>query len=177
MHAGEWLTNNAGLAILFSYDRAILERRDVDWSAPEPWIHVQPQVRRHREERRVAIVAAQLALLAALVLAAWRAPLAEATLAGLAAVFALLTPTGYYWIALVALPLARRPGLAWGALALSLALHAVHLAHPAFEVRYGALSVGLAALFFGWLGPDALRTARGLLRRTAPEGEALSAAS
>lgn len=171
MHAGEWLTNNTGLTILFSYDRAILERRDVDWTAPEPWIHVQPQVARHRRERRAAILAAQVLFLAVIALAAWRLPLPEATLAGLAAVFALLTPTSYYWIALVALPLARRPALFWGALAVDLAMFGVHLCTPAFEMRYLALSAGLAALFLAWLAPPALRTAREAWR-AALHGEA-----
>jgi hypothetical protein len=177
MHAAEWLTNNTGLTILFSYDRAILERRDVDWTAPEPWMHVQPEVARHRRERRPAILAAQLLFLAVIALAIWRLPLAEATLAGFAAVFALLTPTAYYWVALVALPLARRPALVWGALALDLGMFGVHLCTPAFEMRYAAFSAGLGVLFLAWLGPHALRTARDLWRAPERAQAPVSAAS
>lgn len=180
LHTDTWLTNNVGLAIPFLYDRAVLERRDVDWRAPDPWVHVQPRVEQHRRERHLAILAAQVALLALVALAAWRAPLLEATLAGLAVVFALLTPTAYYWIALVALPLARRDALVWGALGLNLALFALDLRYEAFEMRYGALSLGLGLLFAGWLAPDAARTALSAWRAWRSRqrtGEPLSAAS
>ena len=47
-------------------------------------------------------------------------------------------------------------GAVFGVLMLSLCMHVVHLLHPAFEMRYGLLSVGLALLFLAWVLPDAV---------------------
>ena len=166
MHSSEWLTNNVGLEIPFLYDRDILERRHVVWTAPEPWIHVQSLVGQNREERRPWILASRLLFLAIWTLSIWRARLPEAALAGMAACFALTTPTSYYWIMLVALPLLRRADLVCGALALNLVAHAVHLLHPAFEMRFGIYSVGLALLHLAWLLPNAVEIAGVLLGRS-----------
>jgi len=171
LHSSEWLTNNVGLEIPLLYDGDVVTRRLVDWNAPEPWIHVQDRIRANRADRLPWIVAAKLAFLAIWALSIWRAPLPEAALAGMAVVFALTSPTSYYWIWLVALPLLRRADLVLGALALNAVAFAMHLLHPAFEMRFAIFSVGLALLLLGWLLPNALTTSRELLRFAAPVGD------
>jgi hypothetical protein len=165
LHAGKWLTNNVGLSNLVLYDRAILERRDVDWSLPEPWLDVQTRIAERRQEHRFLIAGAQLALLLLLVAAVWRASLAEAALAGMIAIFALGNLTCYYWILLLAVPLRRSVSLVFAILLLNLGLHLLHFQQPAFEMRYGLMSWGLALIFLGWGVADALR------RRASAESE------
>jgi hypothetical protein len=167
LHADTWLTNNVGLDLLLLYDRDVVLRSDVDWSLPEPWLHVQEKLDARREARALPIRLVQLAFLGLLAAGVWRRSPAEAALAGLAAVFALTSATCYYWIALLLLPLQRSTPLVQGVLGLNLVLYALHLLHPSFELRYGVFSLGLALLFLAWLGPEAWRNVRDGWRRSA----------
>jgi hypothetical protein len=177
LHADTFLTNNVGLSNLVLYDRAIMERQQVDWTLPEPWLYVQDAIRARKEERQVPLRAAQLTFLLLLAAALWRAPLTEAALAGMVAVFSLGALTCYYWALLLLAPLSRSRLLLFGTLLLNLGMYVVHLLHPAFEMRYGLMSWGLALLFLAWVLPDAVKAVWPRVRREgvsrSPDGAAV----
>ena len=162
LHADTFLTNNVGLDNLIVYDRAIVERADVDWSLPEPWLAVQERIAARREAHGVWIWALRGGFLALLGLTAWRGSRREAWVAGMVAVFALATLSNYYWILLVLLPFAGRPRLVYGALGLHALLWALAPYIASFEARFGLFSWGLALLFLAWLAPGAVRALREL---------------
>lgn len=160
MHANEFLTNNVGLSNLLVYDRAILERRDVDWDLPEPWIRAQQKIRERKAALALPILATRTAFLLLLAAGVWRASLTEAAVAGMVAVFSVATLTGYYWVLLLIAPLGRNPVALYGVLLLNAGLWLVDLYVPGFEGRYGFMSWGLALLFLAWLLPAGLRSLR-----------------
>jgi len=112
-----------------------------------------------------ARLAGKVALLLLLAAAMWRSSPVRGAVLGMAANF-VLTPLGcYYWAMLLALPLAGATGPAQAVVALSVGLHAVHLAYADPYLRFALLSTGLAILLLLWILPDALRTlARGVRR-------------
>jgi hypothetical protein len=172
-HSQRWITNNVGLKNVVLYDLDILRARHADRSLPEPWGPWQDIMRQRERRLKVPLVAAQLALLLLTAAAAWRAPPDQAAVLGLAAVFALVQPTGYYWLMLLLLPL--RPGITvvvcW--LAMNSALYYVYTVSPYYELRYGVMSYCLLVLFVIWLGPDAVRTLRERFRLPAEKQEAI----
>ena len=153
LHRGTWLTNNVGLENVVLYDRAILQREQVDFSLPEPWVHVQARLETLRDERGMWIMALRFLLLSLVVIAAWRMPLDQSAVLGMVTVFALLSVTCYYWQMLLLVPLLRKTWWLYGALVLNLALYVVHLQTSSFEMRYGLMSWGLLLLFVGGLAP------------------------
>jgi hypothetical protein len=173
-HHGTWLTNNVGLENLVLYDLDTLNRRDVDFSLPEPWIAWQRKMTRLEGERQLwiwSLAALYLALVAA---AAWRAERDESVVLGIGAVFALALLTCYYWAMLLLVPLRGGRVAAAVLLLLSAGLYALHLATPpSFEMIYGVLSWTLAILLLVWIGPAAVGLGRAQWQkftlRTPPE--------
>jgi hypothetical protein len=167
-HHGTWLTNNVGLANVALYDLDTMNRKDVDFSQPEPWLRWQEKMDRLKVERRPWTWALAALFLAVVATASWRAERDESIVLGIGAVFALLLLTCYYWILLVLVPLRRRPPprvTAAALLLLSAGLFALHLATPSFEMIFGLMSWALALLFLAWAGPDALATLGAMLWR------------
>jgi hypothetical protein len=165
-HHGTWLTNNVGLKNLLLYDRATMQREDVRWNLPEPWLFWQEKMNRLQAERRTALAAASGLFLLWIAAAAWQNTRDQATVLGMAVAFSAVVLTCYYWVMLLLIPLGRGrwvPTAGW--LALNTALYGLHLATPAFEMIYGLMSWALAIFFIAWLAPDALRTIRSLAMR------------
>lgn len=161
-HHGTWLTNNVGLENLLLYDGATMRREDVRWSLPEPWLLWQEKMNRLADQRRPLLLGAGAALLLITSLAAWRLERDQAAVLGIVVAYAAALLTCYYWVMLLFIPLGRGrwlPTAGW--LAINTGLFALHLATPAFEMIYGAMSWALLVLFLAWLTPDALRTLRG----------------
>ena len=171
-HAALWLTNNVGLEDVVLYDRDIATRKNVDFSLPEPWIHVQKTIAERRVDRHVLMEGLRAAFLLALAAAAWRATLVESTVAGMVAIFALLVPSHYYWVMLTFAAMRPRSGIVLWVLVASQLARVLHLLSPSFEMRYGAFSWALALMFAAWLAPDVAATLRSawadLRRRYAP---------
>jgi len=160
-HEETWLTNNVGLENLVLYDLDTVNRKDVDWSLPEPWIRWQEEMNRLEDRRRGAVYALAVFYLLLLAAASWRARRDEALLLGLGAVFALSLLTCYYWAMLLLVPLRGDRRAAAVLLLLSASLYAVHLATPpSFEMVYGVMSCELALLLLAWAGPAAWETLR-----------------
>jgi len=163
-HQGTWLTNNVGARNLVLYGPETVSRSMVDFSIPEPWSLWQVHMDRLQRERTGAIVAVALLLLSLVGVAAWRSSPDEAAVLGPAAVFAAVLLTCYYWVMLVAVPFRRGVAATVGVLSMSVALFALDLATPSFEMIYGAMSWALAAVFVAWTAPEAVaawRAARG----------------
>lgn len=160
-HERSWLTNNVGLKNVLLYGPDTVTHRLVSWSLPDPWAVWQAHMGTLSEARRVPIAALAVAFLAVLGCAAWKAPPHEAALLGVAAVFAVLLLTCYYWIMLLLVPIRRgwTATAAW--LAINAALFGLDLATPAHEAIYGFMSWALAVFFLTWFGRDALAVVRG----------------
>ncbi len=175
-HERTWLTNNVGAKLTLLYGPDTFSRKLVDGSLPDAFTPWDEAMARAQEARLPAIAALAAALLALTVLAAWRAPLDQSIVLGCVAVFALSTPTSYYWAMLAFVPLCggfRRSGRAAACLlALSTLLFAAHAATNIFERIYGGMSWALLLLAIAWLLPDALGTLR---REPLPEEVAVSA--
>ncbi len=160
-HRGTWLTNNVGSKNLVLYGPETVKRRLVNWTLPEPWSMWQVHMDRLQLERRPAVVAIALLMLALAGAAAWRSPPDEAAALGVVAVFAVVVLTCYYWVMLLVLPLRRGVAASVGVLGLCAGLYGLDLVTPSFEMIYGAMSWGLAVLFAGWAVPDAVAAVRG----------------
>ncbi len=159
-HRASWLTNNVGLDNLLLYGPDTFTRRLVDWSAPEPWLLWQGKMDADRAARRPWLLLASAGFLFMLGAAVWRAPPDEAAAASVAAVFALVLLTCYYWVMLLWTPVRGGGRTAVGALGLSALLYGMHLGTGNFEAIYGVMSWTLALLFVAWLGPAAWRNLR-----------------
>jgi hypothetical protein len=161
-HHGTWLTNNVGLKNVLLYDVATMRRDDVDWNLPEPWIVWQGKMNRLDAERKPWLIAASASFLAVLAAAGWRRGLADTAMLGVAATFAVVVLTCYYWVMLLFIPLGKgRWGPTVGWMTINLALFGLHrLTPPSFEMIYGLASWALAAFFLVWFGPDAWRSLR-----------------
>jgi predicted RNase H-like HicB family nuclease len=121
----------------------------------EEW---QAEMNRLQAERLPFYVVAAALVLAALMLAAWQRPVDEAATLGVAAVFALLCLSCYYWVVLTLMALRRGAVGPLGLLALNVATLVAALVTPAPEVAYGTFSWGMVLLLVAWLGPDVLAT-------------------
>ena len=116
---------------------------------------------RLEKQRQPLLMAVAAIMLAAVVLAAYRLGLDQASVLGIVVVFALVVLTSYYWVMLLMVPLGRgrwMPTAGW--LAINTALFGLHLATPSFEMIYGILSWALAIFFLAWLAPDAITSLR-----------------
>ncbi len=149
-HRKTWLTNNVGLENVLLYGPETVERRLVDFSQPEPWLLWQRKMDAMETERRPLLLLASLGFLGVVAAGAWKAGRVEAFLLGIPAVFAAGVLTCYYWIMLLLVPLARRGWLVASVVGLSVALFALDLLTPSFEMIYGAMSWMLALLFLAW---------------------------
>ena len=162
-HEDTWLTNNVGLKNTLLYDGATMRRENVNFSLPEPWIHWQGKMNRLESQRRPVLALAAGVFLAAVVLAARRQPLDQASVLGIAAIFAMVVLTCYYWAMLLLVPLGRgrwRPTAGW--LALNTGLYGLHLMTPSFEMIYGLMSWALLIFFLAWMAPDVIDSVKEL---------------
>ncbi len=160
-HHGTWLTNNVGLENILLYDSDTVTRKDVDFSLPEPWLHWQAKMDRLHSERRPVVLAVLTLFLLVIAMAAWRQTPDQAALTGIVITFSGVILTCYYWVMVCLIPLGKnRWGPTAGFLILNIGLFGLHLATPAFEMIYGAMSFALAVFFLAWIGPDAWKTAR-----------------
>ena len=160
-HHGTWLTNNVGLKNVFLYDRATMNRDDVRWSLPEPWLFWQEKMNRLQAQRRPVMLAASGLFLLLVSAAAWQNRRDQAGGLGIAVAFGVVVLTCYYWVMLLLIPTGRGrwlPTAGW--LALNTGLYALHLLTPSFEMIYGLMSWALLFFFLAWLGPDAWRFVR-----------------
>ena len=156
-HQNTWLTNNVGLKDTLLYDGATMRRENVDFSLPEPWIHWQGKMNRLESQRRPVLALAAVFFLAAVVLAARRQALDQASVLGIVVVFAIVVLTCYQWVMLLLIPLGRgrwMPTAGW--LTLNTGLYALHLMTPSFEMIYGLMSWGLLIFFLAWMAPDVI---------------------
>ncbi len=155
-HTDGWLTNDVGLENLVLYDHAITSGALIDPEAHDVWTPVKAEIVNRRAERLPARVALQALFLVLLAAAVWRSTPSASMALSVVAVFSLTAPTCYYWSLLALVPLAQRGvGVPIALLALNAAAFGLHLQTERFELRYGALSWGLAVFFAGLLVPAA----------------------
>ena len=117
-----------------------------------------------QETRRPIFLVAAALFVGAVLLAAWQRERDEAVVLGVAAVFALLHLSSYYWVLLALMALRGDRLGARGSVALlglSAATFAVALVTPVLQVIYLGFTWGLAILLAAWLAPDVLATLRG----------------
>jgi hypothetical protein len=150
-HRETFLTNNVGLLNTVLYDLDVMRRVDVDFALAEPWLAVQKKIASLAAERRPWIIALQATLLALLGAACWRARRDESLVLGIGVVFVMTLLTCYYWIMLLLVPLSLPIAGTVALLLLSAGLWGLHVATPAFETIYGAMSWALALLLPGWI--------------------------
>lgn len=146
-----------GLDALIRSDPIALIQNLLSWDPQWP----QPIIEEITAPRWFSHRVLQLAMLLFFGAAVWNASLSAAAVMGMVVIFT-VTPVGmYYWILLLAMPLARGSTAWLGALLLSAALYAHGVAFPMLptaRLRFIALGWGLAAIFALWLLPAARRT-------------------
>ncbi len=160
-HHDTWLTNNVGLRNTVLYDRATMRRENVDFRLPEPWIHWQEKMNRLQRQRRPTVLLVSGIFLTAVFLAARRQDLPQASVLGVAVIFAVVVLTCYYWVMLLLVPLGKGrwlPTAGW--LAINIGLYGLHLVTPSFEMIYGLLSWALAVFFLAWMAPDVVASVK-----------------
>jgi hypothetical protein len=113
-----------------------------------------------QKERRPFYLGVALLLLAGAAFAAGVRPPDEAAAIGVAAVFAGLVLSCYYWVVLVLLALRRGNGGAVGVLSVNAAALVTALMTSDTQVIFGVFSWGLLVVFAALMVPDASRTAR-----------------
>ena len=152
-HSRSWLTNNVGLRNPLLYDGDTYERRMVDWSLPEPWIHWQAHMDQRAHDRRWLVLGAAGVLGLLALGAALRGGTPVGAAVGPSLVFAATALTCYYWGMVVVMLVRRHTATATAAalLAMNVVLCWLHFRTPAFEMRYGVMSWLLLALFVWWL--------------------------
>ncbi len=156
LHRGTWLTNNVGLENVILYDMETMQRKLVNFSLPEPWIHWQAKMDRLKEERSPIVWGARGLILLILAMACWRARVEDAAaISGMVAIFAMVVTTCYYWQMLLIIPFLRSKTLLYGTIGLNIFMAVLHFLTPSFEMRYGLYSWGLLILFLAYLLPRA----------------------
>ena len=164
LHQRTWPPNRVGLDNVILNAPALFEHGLAEPSLPHPQPG-SPDV-----PGLGSGVPLKIALLLLLVLAMWQASLAQAAAMGIAAIF-ILTPLGcYYWVMLLALPLATGTALSFGLLLLSTGMYGVHVLYDDPFLRFAIKSLGLTVLLLGWILPGAIDTLRRKRAPTAPEG-------
>lgn len=118
------------------------------------------EMNRVQAERRPFYLAVAALVIAALMLAAWERSVDEAAALGVAAVFALLHLSCYYWVVLTLMALRRSAVGPLGLLGLNAATFAAALVAPGLQLACLVFSCGMMALLVAWLGPDVVATLR-----------------
>ena len=132
----------------------------------------QEKMNRLEEQRRPAIYLVSGLFLAAVFLAARRRDLDQASVLGVAAIFAGVVLTCYYWVMLLLVPLGKGrwlPTAGW--LTINIGLYGLHLLTPSFEMIYGLFSWALAFFFLAWMAPDVVASIREMRNRFGQPGE------
>ncbi len=114
-------------------------------------------VREDLARQTTARIAVKGALLGLLGFAMWRAPLAEAAVLGVFAVFVLTPAASYYWIMAMIVPMRSGTVAALALLLLAAAIHFVYLLVPGSQHsawHFALLSWGYALILSSWLIPD-----------------------
>ena len=174
LHRGTWLTNNVGLENVILYDMETMQRKLVNFSLPEPWIHWQAKMDRLKEERSPIVWGARGMMLLILAMTCWRARVDDAAaISGMVAIFAMVVTTCYYWQMLLIIPFLRSKTLLYGAIGLNIFMAVLHFLTPSFEMRYGLYSWGLLILFLSYLLPRAWKEIQDM--RSAGEAEPAAA--
>jgi hypothetical protein len=164
LHQSIWAPTRVGLEMLVLYapeaTRSAVERRGLPlFEMPDREVAMA----RERDRRGLTLLL-QLAMVPLLAAALWRAEPREGALLGLVALYAFTSSGTYYWVALCATPLARAPGSALAALAMSGPLYTLQtLAYPddaTTHLRYAAFSLALGPLLLLWTLSDAARWLR-----------------
>jgi hypothetical protein len=160
-HHGTWSTNTAGLElVVLTTPRTLVSRLPASWPLPERWATWQAEMNRVQKERRPFYLGLALLLVAVTAAAAGGRPPDEAAAIGVAAVFAGLVLSCYYWVVLVLLALRRGNGGAVGVLGVNAAALVTALMTRDTQVIFGVFSWGLLVVFAALMIPDASRTAR-----------------
>jgi hypothetical protein len=114
-------------------------------------------VREDLARKTTARIAVKGALLGLLGFTMWRAPLAEAAVLGVFAVFLLTPAAAYYWIMLMIVPMRRGTLAALALLLLAAAIHFIYILMPGPEHsawHFALLSWGYALILSSWLIAD-----------------------
>lgn len=160
-HHGTWSTNTVGLELVFlTTPQTMVSRIPAALPLPQRWAMWQGEMNRAQKERRPFYLAVALLLVAgAAVAAAARAP-DEGVAMGVAAVFAGLVLSCYYWVVLSVLALRRGSDGAVGVLGVNAATLVAALFTSDTQVIFGVFSWGLLAMFAALIAPDVVRTVR-----------------
>jgi hypothetical protein len=171
-HHETWSTNTAGLELVFlTTPQTMVSRIPASWPLAERWATWQAAMNQAQKERRPFYMAVALLLVAgAVVSAAMRTP-DEGLAIGVAAVFAGLVLSCYYWVVLILLALRRGTGNAVGMLGVNLAALVTALFTSNTQIIFGVFSWGLLALFVVLFAPDVARVIRSGLPPLAANGE------
>ncbi len=164
-HHGTWTTNTAGLEIaLLTSPGTMVSRIPAAWPLPQRWATWQAEMNRTQSERRPFYLALALLLVAGTAVAAATRNPDEGAVIGVAAVFAGLVLSCYYWVVLVVLALRRGVGGTLGVLGVNAAALVAALLTTDTQIIFGVFSWGLLALFAALIVPDVV----GMVRRGLP---------
>jgi hypothetical protein len=160
-HHGTWSTNTAGLELVFlTTPQTMVSRIPAAWPLPQRWATWQEEMNRAQKERRPFYLAVAFLLVAGTAVAAAARTPDEGAAIGVAAVFAGLVLSCYYWVVLIVLALRRGNGGAVGVLCVNAAALVTALFTDDTQVIFGVFSWGLLALFAALIAPDVARTVR-----------------
>ncbi len=164
-HSDTWLNNNVGFQLALLYGPKTYTRELVDWNLKEPWENWMKMMSEQKDKFRIPIALASIIFLFILGAAVWKSEGDGAIIMGMITVFIMVSPTNYYWLMLLAVPLKlTRKWLVPLLLILNIILCCIHLTMdmPIHEIIYGIMSWTLIVLFLAWTLPDAYRNIRGL---------------
>jgi len=160
-HHGTWSTNTGGLELVFlTTPQTMVSRIPASWPLPERWATWQAEMNRVQKERRPFYLAVALLLVAGTAMAAAARTADEGTAVAVAAVFAGLVLSCYYWVVLVLLALRRGNGIAVGVLAVNAVTLLTALLTNDAQVIFGVFSWGLLVMFAALFFPDVSRSIR-----------------
>jgi hypothetical protein len=165
VHRETWGTNQVGMDTLFVSGPAFLM---LNLNDEAPQRRTREEVNARLDEQVVGRLLLSGSMLVLFVLAVWSSSIAEAAALGIAAIFALTPASSYYWIMAVAVTLRRTAWTPIAVLGLSTAIYWIATRFASVDYHpfiYSLFAYGLAAIFFAWLIPGAVKTIREFRRR------------
>ena len=151
LHRTSWAPNSVGLENIVVHGARLVRQGAV---VPRSWTLPPGEADALLRDRQLYAGLGSGLLLLLLAGAAWGAPLDRAAALGIAGIFALTPLSSYYWILLIALPLAGAEGVALGFVAVCAGLYALGAIGAPSAWLYSLLSIALGALLVGWMAAE-----------------------
>ena len=159
-HHRTWSTNSAGLElVVLTTPGTLLSAVPEDWPLPQRWATWQEGMNAAQKERRPLYLGLAILLVAGVVAAASASEPDEGAAIGVAAVFAGLVLSCYYWVVLVVLAFRRSTDGVVGVLAANAAALITALFTDDTQIIFAVFSWAVLAVLAALIVPDVRRGA------------------